>query len=172
MKKIFNNPRKISALVLCLALCAPQVSWAQSATKPMKTPKPLTAGELYTIYHDKTWKWPTGGGRFMSEGRKFVAVTESNGTSSLGEGTWTIDGKGMMCMRGKWKTGGSAAKANTCFAHGKIGNVLYQKRQPDGKWYVFRHNPPRADDEFSKLVKEDRVTMKVLEFKQAQLNKQ
>ncbi|MEY9103416.1 hypothetical protein ABIA24_006389 [Sinorhizobium fredii] len=33
----------------------------------------------------------------------------------------------------------------------KRGNVIYQKREPDGEWYVFKHRRIKADDEFAKL---------------------
>jgi hypothetical protein len=171
MKKTFNNKCKISAFILCVALFTPQPGFAQKATRLSKTPAPLTAEEVVAIYRNKTWNWPTGGGRFIGEGRRFIAVTGENGKQSLGEGTWTVDDKGRMCMRATWKTGAVSAKANTCFAHGRIGNVLYQKRQPNGDWYVFRHSPPRATDEFSKLVNADGVTMKALALKQTLMTK-
>jgi hypothetical protein len=40
----------------------------------------------------------------------------------------------------------------------KLRDTVYQKREPSGEWYVFRHAPPQDGDEFSKLVGQDLVS--------------
>lgn len=65
-----------------------------------------------------------------------------------------------------------AARASTCFGHRKIGNTIYQRRQPDGKWYVFRHASVLPDDEFGKLVPMDTVSAKARELKQVLLSQE
>ena len=62
--------------------------------------------------------------------------------------------------------GGSMRKADTCFDHGRIGKVIYQRKQ-GGPWYVFRHNPPRPGDEFLKLVRKDDVTPQIAAYDKA-----
>ncbi|MEK1900721.1 MAG: DUF995 domain-containing protein, partial [Rhizobium sp.] len=46
-------------LALCLGLILPMGALASEKTKA-PTPTPLSAGELYVIYADKTWTWDTG----------------------------------------------------------------------------------------------------------------
>jgi hypothetical protein len=46
----------------------------------------------------------------------------------------------------------------TCFSHRKLGEVIYQKREPSGDWYVFKHAAPAEGDEFDKLVDQDLVS--------------
>jgi hypothetical protein len=69
-------------------------------------------------------------------------------------------------MRATWTNRKGKAPANTCFGHHKVGNTIYQRRQPNGGWYVFRHAPARAGDEFLKLAPADGVTAKALALKQ------
>jgi hypothetical protein len=164
-----NSKYIASVLVLCGVFLSPQ--GAAAASKMTVNPKPISTAEVVRMYQDKTWTWATGGGRFLSENRKFVAVTEENGKQSLGEGKWTVDDRGTLCMRATWSSGKSAAKANTCFQHGKIGNVIYQRRQNGGKWYVFRNDPLKPTDEFAKLVPLDNVTTKATALKQMQMSK-
>ena len=152
-----------SAFVLCLAVVAPSAVHAAGGTK---TPKPLRTSEVVDMYFDKTWKWDTGGGRFIADGRKFIAATEEKGKKSIGEGRWTVDANGTLCMRATWKSAAGNGKADTCFDHGRIGKVLYQRKQ-GGPWYVFRHNPPRPGDEFLKLVRKDDVTPQIAAYDKA-----
>ncbi|WP_313614459.1 DUF995 domain-containing protein [Agrobacterium sp.] len=163
MTKIIKNFR-LPVLLLSLSMLAPHTAFAVKEVK--KSPQLLSASEVVDMYKDKTWRWPSGGGRFDSEGRRFTAMTEENGKKSIGEGTWSVDNLGKMCMKATWTTDGMSAKARTCFSHGRLGKVIYQKRLPKGDWYVFRSAKPRASDEFSKLVKTDSVTVQALAAKQ------
>ncbi|MBB3388498.1 hypothetical protein FHT82_001221 [Rhizobium sp. BK275] len=153
------------ALALCLSLILPMNAHAVEQKKAA-TPTPLNAGELYAIYADKTWTWDTGGGRFIGEDRRFVAWVNDGGKQSFAEGRWVVDDLGQMCMRATWTNNEGAARASTCFGHRKIGNTIYQRRQPNGDWYVFRHASAKADDEFRKLVPADTVSLKARELKQ------
>lgn len=165
-----NVKQKLATCMVSLLLCIPHVSAAMAApaAKP-KGPVPLSAGELYEMYRDKTWVWGSGGGRFESQGRRFVAYTDDKGKQSWAEGTWDVDDTGKMCMRATWTTSEGPGGAATCFGHQKIGNVIYQRRHPDGDWYVFRHSRARPGDEFLKLVSTDTVTMKALALRQSQM---
>ncbi len=83
-----------------------------------------------------------------------------------------VDDLGQLCMRATWTNAEGAARASTCFGHRKIGNTIYQRRQPDGKWYVFRHASVLPDDEFRKLVPVDTVSAKAGELKQVLLSQE
>ncbi|PDS80905.1 DUF995 domain-containing protein [Rhizobium sp. L43] len=162
---------RLYGAALALGLCLPVAALgAEAAGKD--APTPLSAYELYRIYGDKTWTWDTGGGRFFDEGRRFVAWTDNKGKQSFAEGRWVVDDLGQLCMRATWTNAEGAARASTCFGHRKIGNTIYQRRQPDGNWYVFRHASVRGDDEFRKLVPMDTVSAKAHDLKQILLNQE
>ncbi|MBX4959135.1 DUF995 domain-containing protein [Rhizobium lentis] len=162
---------RLYGAALAFSLCLPLA--AQGAEAARKTaPTPLSAYELYRIYGDRTWTWDTGGGRFFEEGRRFVAWVNDKGKQSFAEGKWVVDDLGQLCMRATWTNAEGAARASTCFGHRKIGKTIYQRRQPNGNWYVFRHPSVRQDDEFRKLVSLDTVSAKAHELKQILLNQE
>ncbi|NEJ74608.1 DUF995 domain-containing protein [Rhizobium phaseoli] len=164
---------KLYGAALALSLCLPIAAHgAEAAGKTARATVPLSAYELYRIYGDKTWVWNTGGGRFVDDGRRFVAWTDDKGKQSFAEGTWVVDDLGQLCMRATWTNAEGAARASTCFGHRKIGDTIYQRRQPDGNWYVFRHASVRGDDEFGKLVPMDWVSAKARDLKQALLSQE
>ncbi|WP_434711752.1 DUF995 domain-containing protein [Rhizobium sp. YTUHZ045] len=162
---------RLYGVVVALSLCLPLAAQGAEAAKT-EAPTPLSAYELYRIYGDKTWTWDTGGGRFFDEGRRFVAWTNDKGKQSFAEGRWVVDDLGQLCMRATWTNAEGAARASTCFGHRKVGNAIYQRRQPDGNWYIFRHSSARQDDEFRKLVSTDTVSAKAYELKQFLLNQE
>ncbi|ANM08528.1 MULTISPECIES: DUF995 domain-containing protein [unclassified Rhizobium] len=164
---------KLYGAALALGLCLPLAAHgAEAAGKKPATPTPLSAYELYRIYGDKTWVWNTGGGRFSDDGRRFVAWVNDKGKQSFAEGKWVVDDLGQLCMRATWTNAEGAARASTCFGHRKIGSTIYQRRQPDGNWYVFRHASVRGDDEFLKLVSMDSVSDKARDLKQVLLSQE
>lgn len=57
-----------------------------------------------------------------------------------------------------WRGGDS--NAVTCFEHRQSGKVLYQRKLPDGDWYVFRSSHRNSADEFMKLKYGDDVSRK------------
>jgi len=162
---------RLYGAALALSLCLPVAAHgAEAAGK--KAPTPLSAYELYRIYGDRTWTWGTGGGHFFDDGRRFVAWTNDKGKQSFAEGRWVVDDFGQLCMRATWTNAEGAGRASTCFGHQKIGKVIYQRRQPDGNWYVFRHATARDDDEFRKLIPVDTVSAKARELKQVLLSQE
>ncbi|AHG47540.1 hypothetical protein RLEG12_31660 [Rhizobium leguminosarum bv. trifolii CB782] len=164
---------KLYGAALALSLCLPMAAHgAEAAGKKAPAPTPLSAYELYRLYGDKTWIWNTGGGRFSDDGRRFVAWVNDKGKQSFAEGRWVVDDLGQLCMRATWTNAEGAARASTCFGHRKIGSTIYQRRQPDGKWYVFRHGSGREDDEVSKLVPMDTVSAKAHDLKQILLGQE
>lgn len=157
---------KWTAGCLLSLLCLPGIAASAGQKRPERQTVPLTAGELYTLYADKTWTWDTGGGRFIGDGRRMVAWVNDKGMQSLAEGSWSVDDNGQFCMRGLWSNKAGSARASTCFGHRKVGATIYQRRQPSGHWYVFKHARPRSGDEFNKLVASDTVSKKASDLKQ------
>ncbi|MCX5570376.1 DUF995 domain-containing protein [Kaistia sp. K-TC2] len=128
---------------------------------------PLSAAELYALYHDKSWQWPDGAGRMDTADRRFTAWVDGEKGKSWAEGRWQITDAGNLCFTADWHVGQEVFPARTCFAHRVAGGTIYQKKEPEGQWVVFRHAPLRADDEATKLVSEDIVSGRLDEFKSA-----
>jgi Protein of unknown function (DUF995) len=126
------------------AIAAPASADAQATT-------PLTHKEIYKIYGQKSWIWKDGAGYFSVRKRSFTAWSEKSDAASYGVGRWFITGPGKLCFRADWHAKSGSALATTCFSHRKNGRVIFQKREPDGKWYVFRNAPAKTGDEFAKL---------------------
>lgn len=117
----------------------------------------MTAAELYMLYRDKSWQWPDGAGRLQTDGRRFTAWSGSGDKVSWAVGRWTVSDHGRLCFKAQWHTVSGVYPNTTCFSHKKFGDIVYQRRQPSGDWYVFKHAKP-ADDEFSKLADQDLVS--------------
>lgn len=111
----------------------------------------LTHAELYQLYGQKSWIWKEGAGYFSVQARRFIAWSKENGKPSYGVGRWFITGPGKLCFRAEWHARDGSSPATTCFSHAKRGGVIYQRREPDGAWYVFKNARVRSDDEFAKL---------------------
>lgn len=118
----------------------------------------MTAGEIYEIYRDKSWRWEDGAGQMKASPRQFSAWADGENGKSWAEGRWLVTETGRMCFDATWHTEQGAFPAKTCFSHRVGKSAIYQKREPDGAWYVFRHVRPREDDEASKLVSQDLVS--------------
>ncbi|WP_051094134.1 DUF995 domain-containing protein [Kaistia granuli] len=147
---------------------------AVASTAPVAAGEPpagsavMSAAELYVLYGDKSWQWPDGAGRLDSTDRRFTAWVDGEKGKSWAEGRWLVMDSGLMCLKADWHSGQEVFPARTCFEH-RIGNgTIYQKKQPDGGWYVFRHAEAREDDEANKLVSADLVSGRFDELKPAQ----
>ncbi|MCA1368601.1 DUF995 domain-containing protein [Bradyrhizobium sp. BRP14] len=148
----------IRRLALCVApalvlLCQ---SPASAEVLPEKA-RLMTAAEVYLIFRDKTWQWENGAGRMQDEGRRFKAWAQSEAGATWAEGRWSVNDRGQLCLKAVWHSQGAAAEDKTCFSHRIAGRTLYQKREPAGDWYVFRHAKAAIDDEFKRLIDEDLV---------------
>ncbi|MGE6785331.1 DUF995 domain-containing protein [Ensifer adhaerens] len=169
---------KGSLKVMVLPLLVPMVAVAvYLGAEPVRAkmevkPTPLSAYEVYSLYRNKTWEWSTGGARFTAHGRKLVAfVDKGRGDRSFAEGNWYVSDLGMMCMQATWTTAANAGRARSCFGHARIGDTIYQRKVPNGKWYVFSHAKPRSGDEYKKFVTRDNITAKALRLKEQFLAK-
>lgn len=126
---------------------------------------PLTTDELFRLYANRSWLWKDGAGYFPSKQRRFVAETGRGRKSSYGDGTWFLTPPGKLCFRATWYAKSGSARALTCFSHRTKNGVIYQKREPNGEWYVFKNRPTRANDEHRKLRPGDYVSSKLKRIK-------
>jgi hypothetical protein len=144
---------------------APKPS-ADDTAKFAAAAAPMKAAAVERLYAGRTWLWEKNGAGFFSideKGRKhFVARTHTG----YGEGDWYVTSRGKLCMRARWAAkndrGGGAI---TCFLHRERKGVVYQRSSLGGPWYVFRNNPVGKNDEARKLVKGDRVSKELSQFK-------
>jgi len=129
--------------------------------------RPLTTGELYDIYANRTWIWEDGAGYFEVAARRFTAFAKSGRNGSYAEGRWFLTNPGRACFRATWFAADGNAVALTCFEHKTDGRTISQRRLPDGEWYVFSHLPRQTGDEILKLKTGNRVAASYERNKQA-----
>lgn len=153
-----------SCLTVIFSALAPRPT--EAATKALQI-TPLTANELKALYADKTWLWKTGGGRFVANGQRFESYVREKGKTSIGTGRWSVDDNGKLCILARWTSRADSGRAATCFGHMKAGTMIFQRRHPSGKWYVFRHTRIRSGDEINKLVTADKISAKVKAFQKS-----
>jgi hypothetical protein len=125
---------------------------------PSEAAKPMTGVELYMLYRDKSWAWADGAGRFDDAGRRFTASTGTGDKIAWAQGRWIVTDDGRLCLDAEWHTASGAYPNTSCFSHKRAGETIYQKKEPSGSWYIFRHAVPADTDEFKKLVKENLVS--------------
>ena len=125
----------------------------------------MTAFELYVLYRDRSWQWPDGAGRLETEGRRFTAVAGSGDAASWAEGRWIVTERGRLCLDADWHAPAGTFADRTCFEHLIDGRTIYQRKAPAGDWFVFKNYPTEADDEFTKLVREDLVSAALEELR-------
>ncbi len=120
--------------------------------------RPMSAAELRKLYSGNTWLWSNGGGYMDPSGRFYAAVGSKRATGSFARGTWATNGKGRMCFQGRWTAQAGSNPARTCFTHHVKGDEIYQRREPDGAWYVFKHAEAQQSDEFNKIVSGNKIS--------------
>ncbi|MCA1443453.1 DUF995 domain-containing protein [Ensifer sp. IC4062] len=153
----------MSLAVAIAAAMGAMASVAEGATLRVNAQNatPLTHGELYKLYGQKSWIWKAGAGYFSVRERRFTAWSKENGSPSYGVGRWFITGPGKLCFKADWHAKGGSAPATTCFSHRKQGRLILQKREPNGEWYVFKSAPAQRDDEFAKLRRGNYVSARL-----------
>ncbi|ASY63415.1 hypothetical protein SJ05684_c19730 [Sinorhizobium sojae CCBAU 05684] len=113
------------------------------------------------MFRGKSWKWQDGAGFMRDEGRLFRAWAQDGKKATWAEGRWIVTDSGMLCLKATWHSQGEAAQDKTCFSHRVLDGTIYQRREPAGDWYIFKHARPVADDEFFRLVKKDLVSARL-----------
>lgn len=159
-----------TGLAVCLAALLGTIQFSQAKTVKSlaKAAEPMTTAQLYALYANRSWIWNKEAGHFAIRKRRF----SSAGTLRSGkyaEGIWYLPGRGKVCFRAVWHGDWGAAKKRTCFEHRADRRKIYQKRLPDGEWYVFRNAPPRRGDEARKLKRGNYVAYR---FRKNQARKQ
>lgn len=143
--------------------------WSASAQEIVlpKTARVMTPAEIHDLYHDRSWRWKGGAAYLVDEHRRFSAWVDDDTGKSWAEGRWIITEAGQMCLNATWHSKAGQFPATTCFSHRLDNGTIYQKREPDGSWYVFRHAQPRDEDEGKKLVPTDLVSSRISAVKTA-----
>ncbi|WP_163272976.1 DUF995 domain-containing protein [Chelativorans alearense] len=150
-----------AAVVAGLAASAFGIAAASANPNEARLARPLTSNEVYQIYANRSWIWKEGAGFFAVKKREFSAWSHEGGAPSYGVGRWFITSPGKLCFRAEWRAMDGSAPAVTCFSHREKDGVIYQKREPDGEWYVFRQMPARMSDEYAKLRRGDYVVTRM-----------
>jgi hypothetical protein len=148
---------RTACVVSGLTMFAGQGSAGANAVPPANA-RLMTAWEIYALYNDQTWVWSDGAGRMHSDGRRFVAWAGSDASATWAEGRWIITNSGRLCLKARWQSSSGSHPAKTCFVHKQHRGVIYQRREPSGDWYVFKHTVSADGDEFKKLTSEDLVS--------------
>jgi hypothetical protein len=165
MSKLLSNSIR-TAIAAFVALTVFDASAAQSGKSPAaQFGKTLTAFELYQLYQGRSWIWEDGAGYFSPKERRFTSWTGSGKNASYGEGRWFLTDQGKLCFRATWVAKDGSAPALTCFSHRKKGGNVYQKREPNGDWYLFKQAPIRKADEYAKVRPGDFVSDRYTQVK-------
>lgn len=144
---------------LCLSAVAfTDIAHAGEGVAPSADSRSMTGVELYMLYRDKSWIWPDGAGRFDDAERRFTARTGAGDTIAWAQGRWIVTDDGRLCLNAEWHTVSGVHPNTSCFSHKRAGDTIYQKKEPSGSWYTFRHAVPAETDEFKKLVTENLVS--------------
>ncbi|MCO5072337.1 MAG: DUF995 domain-containing protein [Rhizobiaceae bacterium] len=166
-----NKSPAVGAIALAfslLAIGACQATAPAAAAGPdAATEMVPSATELFALYNGRTWAWETGGAYFSPQPRTFSAWSQSGDENVYAEGRWIITNDGRVCFQADWHTRGNVSPALTCFAHKKADGAIYQRRLPDGEWYVFRSAQKKSPQEYSKFRAGDAVSGKISEIRQA-----
>ena len=118
----------------------------------------LSAKELSSIYDNRSWRWNDGAAHFKAGNRAFIAWVHKGSKATYADGSWSVDDRGHLCFRATWHGVGGQATTSTCFEHRTDDKNIYQRKLPNGKWYVFSHIPQQPDDEIHKIEPGDRVS--------------
>lgn len=138
-------PRFLLAMMIAQPMLAgaPGAAMAGEASQAdIAAAAPVSPWELSLFYADRTWIWDNGAAYFAKDGRQFRAWTGGDEVS-IGQGKWLVTEAGKMCMKADWKTRAGSTPAQTCFSHRRLLGTTYQRKDPDGAWYVFQATPPQ-----------------------------
>ncbi|MDZ5699458.1 DUF995 domain-containing protein [Chelativorans sp. M5D2P16] len=147
----------ISGLFMTSAWADAESDYLRETALKAKAGVPMSSEQLDTLYAGRSWNWGNGAGYFSKDGRRFSGWSQKGAYWSYAKGRWYTTDSGKVCMRALWFTKMNAAPDTTCFLHREKDGVIYQKPSLGGKWYVFKNNPSRADDEARKLRRGDLV---------------
>lgn len=144
------------ATCLLAASPAPPATATEDVAAIAAAGRVLTRFELRKLYSDQTWYWKDGAAYFRPN-QMFEAWVKGGAETTYGEGTWSVNDDGQICIRATWHTLSEDTTAFTCYVH-RVNNGVYQRELPRGSWYLFGHIPVRAGDEASRLEPGDHVS--------------
>lgn len=150
----------VALSILCLtgtANAATQHQIDRRTSRAANHAAPMSAAALARLYAGRSWIWKDGAGFFSRKHHHFTAWSHTGAQRSYAKGTWYATDSGKLCMSALWYSKKSVAPNVSCFLHRQKARTIYQKRASGGKWYVFRHNPIKHDDEVLKLRPGDYV---------------
>jgi len=145
------------ALLSTMTISACLVAGAgEGSTLPRKAHfvRPAAVVQLYA---GRTWLWKSGGGYFAPN-QRFIAWSGKAKAKSYVDGKWYATARGKVCFEGVWHSARSDGPNLTCFDHRIAGLAVYQRKLPNGGWYLFKHARRVKGDEYNKLVAGDRVS--------------
>lgn len=158
---------RTAATIAAVCLFVSGACAASGAVEPPASARPLSGVELYMLYHGKSWKWADGAGLFETGGRRFIAWSGTGDKAQWAEGRWIVTDIGRLCMSAEWHGSDGTFPNKTCFKTEADGETVYQRREPDGAWYVLRHPVAAEGDEYNKLTKDDLVSAEWQKIKSA-----
>jgi len=157
-------PKLVITSVTALACGAVATMWLPSAKADDQVAaaaakgRELTTKELDAIYADRTWQWDDGAAYFRARNQMFTAWLNKGTKASYADGRWSVNDQGRLCFRATWYVIGGNSTTSTCFEHRSDDKAIYQRKLPDGQWYVFSHIPAASDDAVQKIQPGDRVS--------------
>lgn len=125
----------------------------------------VRSAKLAKMYSGKTWIWSNGGGYFAPDHR-FIAWTGAKSSGSYARGTWSVR-DGRVCTQANWVSKAGSSPARVCFLHRLNKHIMYQRKVPGGKWYIFRHARLLKSDEAAKFVRGDLASRHVRRIRAA-----
>ena len=163
MKQLhFSRSRAARTTAVATFLAVAVVGVSAATAQPTGKPRTMDPSELIALYSDKTWMWERGGG-YMAPGGDFTGYVagQNRDESTYATGKWWTTDQGVMCFRATWHVRSSGKLDEKCFGHRTDGDVIFQRVEPNGFWYVFRTQmAPHPKDEFAKLRSGDRVSIR------------
>jgi hypothetical protein len=128
------------------------IAHADESVAPSPEARPMTGVELYLLYRDKSWAWSDGAARFDDQSRRFTARIGAGNTAVSAKGRWIVTDDGRLCLAAQWHIASRVYANTTCFDHRQERETIYQRKEPSGSWYIFKHAVPTKNDEFAKLT--------------------
>jgi hypothetical protein len=120
--------------------------------------RPLTAKELASMYEGRTWLWDDGAAYFAAPNRAFIAWAGNGAKATYAEGSWSVSDQGRLCSNATWHGRQGNGQSTICWETRSDEKTIYQRKLPDGKWYILSHLPALVDDGIQKLQPGDHVS--------------
>jgi cell division septation protein DedD len=132
----------------------PVVLAAESMTR-------LEPGEVHQLYSGKTWLWDHGAA-YLAPNSTFEAWSGADEQArTYAQGRWYATDTGEMCYQAMWYVQNKGTEEKACFSHAKLGDTIYQKKVPDGEWYVFKRDAATLSESISRFVAGNQVSSEV-----------